>query len=196
MSHLAASTLNTNITSNLYLGNCTLHFVTTLVCKQRMCKTERPNCLLGGTTMCKGNRITAFISATVILMLLLSPVHVTPCIADSCNHNWIDTYIGYSRRLFSVTDAGHVYRYFKIMVCTYCNEHQYVLANDPSYPDEVEPHSFSSFRLSDLGHVENTELHRFTFACTASFCNCTAVRSVICDLGCIHYVVRKPPVVE
>ena len=114
MSHLAASTLNTNITSNLYLGNCTLHFVTTMVCKQRMCKTERPNCLLGGTTMWKGNRITAFISTTVILMLLLSPVHVTPCIADSCNHNWIDTYIGYSRRLFSVTDAGHVYRYFKI----------------------------------------------------------------------------------
>lgn len=133
---------------------------------------------------------------SLLLLIVLSLAFFMPGMADSCDHNWIDTYTGYTLLLYTTTNNGHVFRYYKLMVCSLCGAHTYVSANDSSYPDVIYPHDFSSNRFADLGHVENTNLHRFVYKCSASYCPHTTIRTVPCDLGCAHYVFKKQPVIE
>lgn len=96
----------------------------------------------------------------------------------------------------SVSDTGHLFRYYADWYCTTGKHNAFLPANDSLYPDFNRPHSYSIL-TKDLGHTDSPlNIHVYVYQCSIN--NCTYVQDVAkyCNTFCPAATNKKKPTTE
>ena len=93
----------------------------------------------------------------------------------------------------SVSDTGHLFRYYTYWYCTTGQHNSYLPANDSFFPDFYRQHDYTIL-AKDLGHTDSPlNIHVYVYQCSINNCTYTHTIAKVCNNFCPAAMNKKQP---